>query len=596
MLRDPLNPFLAPSSLQFEQAINFRNDGSDVSWQFLDFGQSSVNQMTEITDPVTGNVRLIAADIVGIATMVNEGAGVIDTGIGLDTVVNGDRTGNLQVSEITQTGAEPSTLAADIAGALLFSENPVVGVAMSDPNIFQDGNMSWGNLSTGWGEMVNTDPTGSGTVFRYQYPSLTDFAANNGTTFTNGNDFFEINTPGTIPTTLDPNASGVSAATSGLIQAGDFPGTTGAGQWPNGEQGSKFAINPIGVPGDFEGMVMSSNAGRIFRVSAQSFRGPCRHRLARHRRPQCFGRQLCAAVAFGSPALGVTNVDNFIYAGTLNGHIYVTFTGGGTSWTNISTGLDGSPVLSISPDPLRGTFDAFALTEKGVYYCKNTQVAPVWVPISDTGGKGYILPNALGQPVPMRPVWNNLSDPVPAFNANGLTSMAVDWRFAIPNGTGDGTTHPVLYVGGDGGVVTSSDFGTTWTIFPSLANDATATQIGGYLPAVRVTDLKLILGNVNQVTGIPDTSAGLNMLVASTYGRGDFAIRINSSALQPRPCDSQFGAAGRQHRSGHRHLWPNLDRHRRDLQRHRRSVHLLARHDQLRKRSDRGSDSGPSRS
>src|SRR5262249_58393805 len=27
----------------------------------------------------------------------------------------------------------------------------------------------------------------------------------------------------------------------------------------------------------------------------------------------------------------------------------------------------------------------------------------------------------------------------------------------------------------------------------------------------------------------PDTSAGLNMLVASTYGRGDFAIRIDDS-------------------------------------------------------------------
>ncbi len=534
MLRDPLNPFLAPSSLQFEQGINFRNDGSDVSWQFLDFGQSSVNQMTEITDPVTGNVRLIAADLVGIATMVNEGAGFIDTGIGLDTVVNGDRTGNLQVSEITQTGAQPSTLAADIAGALLFSENPVIGVAMSDPNIFQDGNITWGNLSPGWGEMVNTDPTGSGTVFRYQYPSLTDFPANNGTTFVNGNDFFEINTPGTIPTTLDPNASGVSAATSGLIQAGDFPGTTGAGQWPNGAQGSNFAVNPIGIPGDFEGMVMSSyGAGRIFRVSGASLSAGLAGIVWQDiGDPNVLDGSYAPAVAFGSPALGVTNVDNFIYAGTLDGNIFVTFTGGGTSWTNISNGLDGSPVLSISPDPVRGTFDAFAVTQTAVYYCANTRAtAPVWTRISDTPGKGYIFPNAAaGQSGVLRPVWNNTSDMAPAFNAaTGLTSMAVDWRFAIPNATGGGT-HPVLYIGGDGGVVTSSDMGATWTIFPSLANDATATQIGGYLPSVRVTGLQLILGNINQVTGIPDTSSGLNMLVASTYGRGDFAIRINSSA------------------------------------------------------------------
>ena len=107
--------------------------------------------------------------------------------------------------------------------------------------------------------------------------------------------------------------------------------------------------------------------------------------------------------------------------------------------------------------------------------------------------------------------------------------MAVDWRYAIPNASGTGT-HPVLYVGGDGGVVTSTNLGANWTIYPTLSTANTATQTGGFMPELRVTDLKLMLGNVNPTTGVADSSSGLNTLVASTLGRGDFAIRIDASS------------------------------------------------------------------
>src|SRR5207344_2811786 len=100
-----------------------------------------------------------------------------------------------------------------------------------------------------------------GTVFRYQYPGLTDKPLN-------GNDFFEANAPGTIPTPTNPSLAGTSSATTNLIQADDFPATTGAGQWPGGStRGSNFAINALGAPGDFQGMAMSSRDGRIFRAS-----------------------------------------------------------------------------------------------------------------------------------------------------------------------------------------------------------------------------------------------------------------------------------------------------------------------------------------
>ena len=64
---------------------------------------------------------------------------------------------------------------------------------------------------------------------------------------------------------------------------------------------------------------------------------------------------------------GVGNLNNFIYVGTVGGHIYVTRTGGGP-WTPISAGLDGSSVVSIYTNPNRGSHEAYAVTLKGVYY------------------------------------------------------------------------------------------------------------------------------------------------------------------------------------------------------------------------------------
>src|SRR5262249_9923624 len=91
---------------------------------------------------------------------------------------------------------------------------------------------------------------------------------------------------------------------------------------------------------------------------------------------------------------------------------------------------------------------------------------------------------------------------------------------------------PVLYVGGQGGVFRSTDRGRTWTPFPDTSDGAAVA--GGYLPNARVTDLDLVLGNINPQTGQPDQSVGFNMLMASTYGRGVFAIRLPEIPNVPR--------------------------------------------------------------
>ena len=81
-------------------------------------------------------------------------------------------------------------------------------------------------------------------------------------------------------------------------------------------------------------------------------------------------------MAFGAPDPAIQNngsLDDFIYAGTRAGNVFVTQTGG-NAWTNISFGLDGSNIRQIITDPNRGSHDAYALTSEGVYYLPDSQV------------------------------------------------------------------------------------------------------------------------------------------------------------------------------------------------------------------------------
>ena len=119
--------------------------------------------------------------------------------------------------------------------------------------------------------------------------------------------------------------------------------------------------------------------------------------------------------------------------------------------------------------------------------------------------------------------------PDPATGARAINTLAVDWRYADP--TTAMPVPPELYVGGVGGVFKSDDFGATWRAFPSI-NEEGATSDGGYLPTVEVTDLDLSIGNLNRTSG-QYLAGGLNLLLASTYGRGSWAIRL-SDDLPPK--------------------------------------------------------------
>ena len=82
----------------------------------------------------------------------------------------------------------------------------------------------------------------------------------------------------------------------------------------------------------------------------------------------------------------------------------------------------------------------------------------------------------------------------------------------------------MLYVAGVGGVFRSTNNGTNWTAFP---DQTLATPVAdGNLPAATISDLDMVLGNIDPTTGHPDVSTGPNLLLATTYGSGSYGIRL----------------------------------------------------------------------
>ncbi len=163
---------------------------------------------------------------------------------------------------------------------------------------------------------------------------------------------------------------------------------------------------------------------------------------------------------------------NTIYAATADGRMFVTQNDGGT-WTEIDTGLPKDffdQIVSIQVDPANANR---AVIVPGRFPTNVFGSTHVWM--TTTGGSSG---------------WTDITGNLPA--EDWTNSIAVDWRPATP----------VLYVGTARGVFQSADLGVTWS------------QFGASLPNSPVTDLQLV--------------PALNVLAASTYGRGAWEIQIGS--------------------------------------------------------------------
>jgi subtilisin-like proprotein convertase family protein len=513
ILFDPINPFLTPSSLPFTGITNFRNKGEGVLWHPVDHsflqGSTLAHKMLAVPDQLTGVTRLIIADNEGIFTAAVNPDGTLFTNAGFDNLVTGNRNGNMQSLRFGLGASQPDELSAEIQGALFYGmAKDNHGFPTTDPKILQNGNINWipdPAFPLGQGTGVATDPAGSGQVFEYRWPSAGAAPL--------PSDFFQYQRPGQEPNFI--------SRITGLLRTGIDDPATGAGQWPFAD-GSNFVINPI----DPTAIIMSSQIGNIYRTSGPTT-GTGNHwfEIAGTEAAVQLDGTYAPAMAFGAPNPSVPGVlSDFIYAGTTGGNIYVTTTGG-TSWTQISTGLDGGPVEAIAADPHAGFDDAYAITPSGVYYMQHT--TNLYAPQSTTWIN--IASNTFSQTSPFSLTANMFNDPtqpsVPRLQA--IHALAVDWRFSMTDQIDDGT-HPVLYIGGLGGVFRSDDQGFNWRFFPDVAHEGAAAD-GGLLPNVDVTDLKLALGPIDQASGLPKQATGPNLLLAMTAGRGAFAIRLDQN-------------------------------------------------------------------
>ncbi len=569
LIRDPNNPFVADATILVTNTAQFSNSGAQVRWTQFDqalkpdiyatandptfdspvdpWGRPArgVHQILTVRDPLTGANRMIFSTNQGVYTAVDKGDGTLvgsiggqptlDTDAGNTPVVQGSRNGNLQIAQMNYGAAQPSFLAAQLAAlqGFLYGSAENIGSPMSDPGLLDPNSAGYGNLSWQGGfdlspvpdrnstrgavavqqeiDTVGGQPQG-GTVYYWRpsealvevtnadQPANNQWPANDGRPST---DTFQVN--GT-------------AYTFGLYQTSN-PGNVVDSQWPY-RQGFNFAVNPLSG----NQILISSAAGRVFKTDDRGLV------WAEVGNPGALDSTNAQALAYGAPdpngPAGGKVLDNFLYAGTAGGHIFVTFTGGGgngNSWLPLSNGLDGSPIQTIIPDPTRGNYDAFAVTQQGVYYNPDAKGGADWRNIT-----GNLFSIAHG---PLANGGDNGTENL----LQTLTALQVDWRYVIPDDFADpnGPTHPVLYVSGDSGVYRSFDKGTTWNRFPEDAstNLLDSPTPGGGLPNVRVTDLDLSLGNVDPTTGRPDTAGGANVLVATTYGRGQFAIRLAPMVL-----------------------------------------------------------------
>jgi subtilisin-like proprotein convertase family protein len=555
--RDPNNPFfLQNSTIHVINANNFTNDGTGATWTPFNFddilqGSTDQHRVIAMKDPVTGHARLIFGDDQGVFTGVDAGNGQLVESVGGisdqndptgDTpVVTGSRNGNLQIVQFYNGAAQPSILAAEIAGAQFYGMAQDDGFPQSDALVLSNGNLNWTG-PTGDGTDVATDQTGSGTTYFYKWPCC--LGGEGGVTNGFGpTDFFQVGVPG-IGLISRTGGNG-----SNLVRAGDDPANN-VGEWPFVNVGfsdqrviGNFAVNPI----DPNAMVITSLTGRVFRTTDQGKDWFVIGGGSTDTSVDLDG-SYAPAMAFGAPDPNVTsgNLDNFIYAGTENGNVFVTFTGGGfngsTKWKNISGGtlgtagaLDGSSVQAFATDPRRGSHDLFAVTLRGVYYMADSSAAnPTWQNI--TGNLFSITFNPFNDPT------------LTQVRLKYLTSIVADWRYAIPNNLNNpgGPAHPVLYVGGEGGVYRTVDpfntGGNQWTVFPAVnESGGGANQDGGMLANAHITSLTIETGNVNPANGVPTQQQGPDILMANTYGRGQFAIRL--------PVDGQILANGTQYRS-----------------------------------------------
>ena len=126
-------------------------------------------------DPTTGLTRLIAGNLTGIYSGLDDN-GTFEATIGTSTPTPGvNRNGNLDLAQFYYGAVQPSSAAAQVAGALFYAGAQNIGGQASDPNLITDGNLQWSSPSEERRYLLNAsgtavDQQGNGTLFQYWSP------------------------------------------------------------------------------------------------------------------------------------------------------------------------------------------------------------------------------------------------------------------------------------------------------------------------------------------------------------------------------------------------------------------------------------------
>ena len=548
LIANPRNPFLTASTIPVTNTLAFLNSGAKAKFTALDQALKPDTFSTDPTDPwsvpvrgvhsilpivdqVTGKTRLIFGTDSGIFTAVDDGRGGLVGSLGsvqsLGTtggdvkVATGSRNGNLQTAELYYGAAEPSTVAAQasLLKGFFYASTNGEGSPYSNTNVINAGQVGYGDTtwkrpylerSSGAGVAVvqtNSSYADFGSFYRYVLPAGIDNQA--GPQPSVATDFFQLD--------LTSRTFNLIQKTNGQFdplvpqRVFDVPDA----QFPF-RKGYNFAVNPLSG----EQALISSEEGRVYSTENG---GRFWNEIAN---PGQLDSTNVQALAYGAPDVvgpGLGNLNSFLYAGTISGKIFVTFTGGGAinnAWIDLSAGLDGTAIQQIVTNPTRTSHEAYAVTKSGVYHMVDSKAQnPTWVNI--TGNLKGLTATLFNDPNQVQARFRD------------FTSIQADWRYIIPDNFAlpNGPSHPMLYVGAEGGVFRSIDNGASWNFFPSIdpgSVDATPIEAGngGGLPNAIVTDLDLALGEIDPTNGRPNVSTGPNVLLATTYGRGAFTIRL----------------------------------------------------------------------
>jgi subtilisin-like proprotein convertase family protein len=478
----PTNPFNINSTQFVFNSTSFTNDGTGVKWQPLDTiydsplqGSTNVHQLFTIVDPLTGLTRLIVADDQGVFSGVFNADGSLNTsGIGTAATATGSLNGNLQDEELYYSAAQPSALAAQFARALFYGSGIGMTDVQSAPDLLSTGNLTWTVQGPAYGDLQNiiltndrggtgiaTDPTGGTTItnpigtgpslYEYDVPFLGGDTTN----------FFRVNNAG---------------QTTGLTNnyPVEFPGTNvPSGANNNGvTQLGNFKVNPL----NGSQILISSNLGNVYETTNKGVQW-----LQIGSGSTNFDGTYAPALAYGAPdpnaPSGLGNLNNFIYVGTVGGHIYVTDSGGGP-WTSISAGLDGSSVVSLYTNPNRLSHEAYAVTLKGVYYMADS-LAPgaTWANI--TGNLAQIQHSPFGDPTLAEASLQGYD--APSGQLGGFRSIVADYRYANP------TIVPLASIPATGPAVATSTQATVTSSLNVSGNASNAYLVPGSGNAGTVT-------------------------------------------------------------------------------------------------------------